>query len=44
MTASENGWWPRALSLTWVSLFAAQLSAQTPDYQNLDLPFEFGCA
>ncbi len=40
MTASENGWWPRALSLTWVSLFAAQLSAQTPDYQNLDLPFE----
>jgi len=40
MTASENGWWLRALSLTWVSLFAAQLSAQTPDYQNPDLPFE----
>src|SRR5258708_334988 len=40
MTASENGWWPRALNLTWVSLFAAQLSAQTPDYQNLDLLFE----
>ncbi len=40
MTASANGWWLRALSLTWVSLFAAQLSAQTPDYQNPDLPFE----
>src|SRR5712664_248810 len=40
MTASENGWWPRALSLTWVSLFATQLSAQTPDYQNPDLAFE----
>src|SRR5712691_11906779 len=40
MTASENGWWLRALSLTWVSLFAAQLSAQTPDYQNPDLPLD----
>ncbi len=40
MTASENTFWPRALSLAGVSLVAAQLAAQTPGYQNPDLPFE----
>src|SRR6266516_5012180 len=39
MTDSANSSWPRALSLAWVSLVAAQLAAQTPDYQNPDLPF-----
>src|SRR2546427_11230769 len=40
VTASENGWWLRALSLMWLALVATPLCAQTPDYQNPDLPFE----
>ncbi|HYU28435.1 MAG TPA: glycoside hydrolase family 3 C-terminal domain-containing protein [Gemmatimonadales bacterium] len=39
MTDSANSSWPRALSLVWVSVVAVHLSAQTPDYQNPDLPF-----
>jgi len=40
MTASANAWWPRARNLMWLAVVATPLCAQTPDYQNPDLPFE----
>ena len=40
MTASANAWWPRAHNLMWLAVVATPLCAQTPDYQNPDLPFE----
>ena len=39
MTASVNAWWPRARNLMWLAVVATPLCAQTPDYQNPDLPF-----
>lgn len=39
MTASANAWWPRARDLMWLAVVATPLCAQTPDYQNPDLPF-----